>query len=490
MTWPNPAALVRPGPGNLFVTTLGFLFLLILGGRTLAEQISVYGLALAPSDRLLCWAAAGVGCVLGAAVGKVPAFFQGALPRPSLSSVATAILILGFLGSSGSALLWYALPHGVLRPALIGLGLIYSGALTFSLTQAWPTLVHHALTLGVVSWTLRPHALVLSAFAFCGLLVTLSRGEVSYAPGVLALGCAGICAQLELVRLYLEGQRPRRRRLRSAFALALAATGWLVWLSGKLPFAEREAHSGQVLYASGDQNSQRFVLSSHRAGLEVYVDRRIQHAALDSERYFDALTHFVGPDVRSVLLIGPGSGDSEMRLLSSPGLERLVLVTPSRELAQVISQVSALRTSGRRWLDDPRLTVIEAEALPWLENSVERFDRIIADVPVPLDYRSGKHFTRYFVAQLEAHLESGGEALLPAFSPSQMPAAHAAVLALVPHSQRGALSARFPTLGDWTFVTFARRAPEEFERPPPEGLSTLSAPLVGEYFREELSLAR
>lgn len=485
MTWPSPAGLVRPGPSNLFGTTLGLVCFWLLGGRTLSEQIYVYGLALETHDRALSFVPVVVGVAIGALLGKPVGALGGVLPAASLTSLSRSVWVLGLLGCFGSALLWYALPHGLLKLALCVHSASYGAALAFSVAHAWPTVLRHALDLGLVSWVLQPHALVGWAVVYGVLLVSLGRGEVSYAPGVLGLVSAGLVLQLEVVRLYLSRLSPRRIQLRLATLLALTAAGSLVWMSTKVPFKEREAHSGQVLYASGDQNSQRFVFASHRAGLELFVDGRIHHSALDSARTLDVQTRFVGPSARQVLLIGPGSGTLETRLLGEASLERLLVLTPSRELAEVSRNLPALQSAP--WLDDPRVSLVEAEAMPWLDENSERFDRIIADVPVPLDQRSSKHFTRYFVDQLLVHLTPQGAALLPAFSPSRMPDTHGAVLMLVEHLPHRVQLARLPSLGDWTFVSFTRPVAGA-PIPLPDGLSTLHAPLVGEFFRDELFL--
>jgi spermidine synthase len=53
---------------------------------------------------------------------------------------------------------------------------------------------------------------------------------------------------------------------------------------------------------------------------------------------------------------------------------------------------------------DPRVTVVNGDAMPWLENSHDKYDSVIIDFPDPNNFALGKLYTTRFYRVLAQHL--------------------------------------------------------------------------------------
>ncbi len=464
----------------LFIHALTLLAAAVLGTELLHSQMKLYGLLLSADREWIHWillfGAAGLG--LWRALARPVSFplLAGGLLAWALSTTLSASVVLV---SVPRGWLWFSLP---------ALCAAQSAALCLTVVAAWRTLALPALQLGLVSWAVRPTVLVPFCGLFAALLVGLSRAGIAYYPAVLGLLLSGLLAQLHAVRRYLQRVPLSVSYVRAALLTTLVAAASLVGVSQQLPLEERRAYAGQVLYATGDQNSQRVVLATHAAGVEIFVDHRIHLSALDASRYYEALSGGLSDHDQQVLLLGPGSGLWASRLQRHAELKQLVVVTPSLELADLVQHSPGLAGLVGNWRDAPGIELVQDEFMPFLTHTAQRFDLILADLPAPIDHRASKHYTRRFVELLTQHLRPSGRAVLPAFSPSRTPEAHAAVLEMLSGYAFELRIASLPSLGDWAFVVLHATAAEQRPDAALAPLSTLHTQSIGYLFRQEYAL--
>jgi len=199
----------------------------------------------------------------------------------------------------------------------------------------------------------------------------------------------------------------RLTRLRCAIVLALLAIG----LAGAHRFTlavEEEIFSDEIVYAK-DSPYQRIVLTRGRGSFQLFLNGNLQFSSVDEYRYHEALVHpafSVKPDAKRVLVCGGGDGLAVREILKHPGVEQVVLVDLDPAMTQMATQMPMMRELNQGALLDPRVKVVNADAMVWIaEDRSERpFDIAIVDFPDPNAYALGKLYTTRFYKLLKRRL--------------------------------------------------------------------------------------
>lgn len=379
--------------------------------------------------------------------------------------LAAALLGVGWGELLGALAGWYGFGGGWLVGGLSGataLGAFSLGAALALLTGRW---LRAAVALGLAATLTHPLvALVAWLSVGLGASLLLTLGTLR-APLLLAALLAVLAVQSLQVLGWLGAAVSQRARrwVRWGSGLTLVSAVALFALSLRwLPRWEHELHPNDVVWASIDDD-RRIVVTSGQDTLELFVDGRWRGSSAAEARYFDALTAQLPAQARRVLLLGGGTGRAEARLLAHEGVTELVSVCPEPGLFELVTRSAWGRAQGLdRLRRDPRLTLLEDEALPWLlsEPAQPRWDAIVVDLPEPTVARHGMHYTRFFYRQLALRLAEGGvltQATFSAFRSPEMVAnvrATAEAAGLVTRVVRAAV----PTAGEQSFLVAARRA--------------------------------
>ncbi|MFX5634591.1 polyamine aminopropyltransferase, partial [Acinetobacter baumannii] len=73
-------------------------------------------------------------------------------------------------------------------------------------------------------------------------------------------------------------------------------------------------------------------------------------------------------------------------------------------MTQAFRQRPELVALNKGALSDPRVTIINADAAVWLQNSTQTFDLAIVDFPDPSSFALGKLFSVPFYGVLKKHI--------------------------------------------------------------------------------------
>ncbi len=145
-------------------------------------------------------------------------------------------------------------------------------------------------------------------------------------------------------------------------------------------------------------------------GRMLLLDGKIQSAEYDEYIYHEALVHpamlmFENP--RSVLIVGGGEGATLREVFKYKTVEKLVMVDLDREVVGLCQQHMEKWHQGS--FADERLELHFMDAREYLENSKEKFDIIISDVPEPVENGPAlKLFTKQYFELISKRLNSNG----------------------------------------------------------------------------------
>ena len=196
-------------------------------------------------------------------------------------------------------------------------------------------------------------------------------------------------------------------RLRCAVILLLLGLG----LVGAHKFTlamEEEIFSDEIVYAK-DSSYQRIVMTRGRGSFQLFLNGNLQFSSADEYRYHEALVHppfAVNPGAKRVLVCGGGDGLAVREILKHPGVERVVLVDLDPAMTDMAAQMPLMRELNGAALQDPRVRVVNADAMIWIaEDRTEApFDVVIVDFPDPNAYALGKLYTTRFYKLLKRRL--------------------------------------------------------------------------------------
>lgn len=145
-------------------------------------------------------------------------------------------------------------------------------------------------------------------------------------------------------------------------------------------------------------------------GRSLVLDGKTQSTEVDEFVYHEALVHPVmiaHPNPKSVFVAGGGEGATIREALVHESVTSVVMVDIDQEVVELCKE--HLPNHHRGAFDDPRLKLVHGDALEYLENTDERFDIVIIDVPDPLEVGPAYLlFTQEFYSLLRDRLNPGG----------------------------------------------------------------------------------
>jgi spermidine synthase len=208
-------------------------------------------------------------------------------------------------------------------------------------------------------------------------------------------------------------------RLRCAAVLALLAVG--LAFAGRFTLAvEEEVFADDIVYAR-DSAYQRIVLTRGRGSFQLFLNGNLQFSSADEYRYHEALVHpafGLRPDAKRVLICGGGDGLAAREVLKHPSVQEVVLVDLDPAMTDMARRQPMVRQLNGAALDDPRVKVVNADAMVWLqETSGPPFDLAFVDFPDPNTYALGKLYTSRFYRLLQRRLTEEAMVTVQSTSP-------------------------------------------------------------------------
>ena len=171
--------------------------------------------------------------------------------------------------------------------------------------------------------------------------------------------------------------------------------------------AERIGH----VFFSGRTPYQEVVVQDGAAfGRSLVLDGKTQSTEVDEFVYHEGLVHpamISHPAPTSVFVAGGGEGATIREVLKHNAVESVVMVDIDSKVVDLCREY--LPNHHRGSFDDPRVRLVCADALAYLESTSERFDIVIIDVPDPLEAGPAYLlFTQEFYSLIRDRLRSGG----------------------------------------------------------------------------------
>ena len=305
------------------------------------------------------------------------------------------------------------------------------------------------------------------------LVPNLGLSRTSLAFGLL--NCVVAVLSTIVLRDLLPRATSARLRLKAALVGAALCAGF-VYAERAVQLAEQGFYADPIVYAK-QTPYQRIVLTQNAKSVQLFLNGNLQFSSTDEYRYHEALVHpafAVAETHRRVLVLGGGDGLALREVYRYPEVEAVTLVDLDPGVTKIAREVSAIRRLNLGALDDPRTTLVNADAMVWLnrQDDSEPYDVIVIDFPDPNNFSLGKLYTRQFYRTLQRVMHSGSAVVVQSTSPLYARQSFWCVERTIASSglHTAPYHATVPSFGEWGFIL---AMPTPFESPERLGVSGL-----------------
>lgn len=201
-------------------------------------------------------------------------------------------------------------------------------------------------------------------------------------------------------------------RGRAVLVIGLLAAGFIK-ADTLTKLAEEDLFEHEIVYAKTSKY-QRIVITKGNAGFRLFLNGHLQFHSSDEYRYHEALVHpamlaATNPQAATrglrVLVLGGGDGLGVREILKHPSVKSVTLIDLDPAMTNLYREYKPLRKLNGDSLSDPRVSIINRDAMLWLEETdAQPFDAAIIDFPDPNTFSLGKLYTRRFYRLLKRRL--------------------------------------------------------------------------------------
>jgi spermidine synthase len=207
-------------------------------------------------------------------------------------------------------------------------------------------------------------------------------------------------------------------RVRAGIVITLLFAG-MIGANSLTSLAEDGLYADDIIYTHTSPY-QRILITHNHAGFQLFLNGNLQFSSADEYRYHEALVHpalLLSGAPKRVLVMGGGDGLALREILKYKNVESVTLVDLDPAMTGLWKAFPPLAELNQHSYSDPRVHVINEDAMIWLENKVEPFDAAIVDFPDPNTFALGKLYTTRFYKLLRARLREDAGVSIQCTSP-------------------------------------------------------------------------
>ena len=244
-------------------------------------------------------------------------------------------------------------------------------------------------------------------------------------------------------------------RLRAAAAIAVLVVAF-VNARQLTQLSEDETFADDIVYATSSPY-QRIVITRGKSGFHLFLNGNLQFSSADEYRYHEALVHPAlssVPSPRHVLILGGGDGLALREVLKYPSVQDVTLVDLDRKMTTLSETFPLLGALNHHSFRDPRVRVINGDAMVWLAQNRQFFDAAIVDFPDPNSFALGKLFTTRFYQLLRNRLTPDAAVAVQCTSPLFARRSYWCIIRTIEaaHFYVRAYQTTVPSFGVWGFA--------------------------------------
>ena len=380
-------------------------------------------------------------------------------------------LILGLIGGSSAALLFFAFAHVQSFRVLLYSQVCIVGTLVG---------LEIPLLLRILKDRFEFKELVSKVFTFdyVGALVASLLFPLLLVPHLglvrssFLFGMLNVAVAIWALYLFRQDLHWASIMKGTSFVVLAVLLAGFVYSEKLVAFSESSVYDDEIIFAKSSPY-QRIVITRSPKGFSLFLNGHLQFNSRDEYRYHEALVH-VGlqgiNNPRQVLVLGGGDGMAVREVLKYPSVERIDLVDLDPDVTQLFSTNEALAKLNSGALQSPKLRIINQDAFIWLRDNQQKYDFVVVDFPDPSNFSVGKLYTTTFYELLNKSIADKGAVVVQSTSPYVAPKSFWCIdrtlqsvgFSTVPYH------AYVPSFGEWGFILASHQAFKTPETFPPD----------------------
>ncbi len=301
------------------------------------------------------------------------------------------------------------------------------------------------------------------AFDYIGALVASLMFPIFLVPRLglvrtsLAFGLCNAAVGLwgtRLLKPILKGSA-RGLQWRAVLVMAVLILG-LIKADSLTTLAEDRLFTNPIVYTE-TSHYQRIVMTQDDAGFQLFLNGNLQFNSSDEYRYHESLVHpafSLVSQPRRILILGGGDGLAVREILRYPGIESVTIVDIDPAMTGLSSAFPPLARLNGNSLKDPRVQIVNDDAMIWIESVREIFDIAIVDFPDPNTFALGKLYTTRFFRLLRQRLSDNSIVAMQCTSPLMARRSYWCIIKTLESAgfRTAPYHATVPSFGEWGFV--------------------------------------
>ncbi|CAN2040262.1 Polyamine aminopropyltransferase 2 [Candidatus Magnetomoraceae bacterium gMMP-15] len=287
-------------------------------------------------------------------------------------------------------------------------------------------------------------------FAF----VALPYLGLTYTPIVLG-SINFLVASLILLSFFYLVKRKKIQII--AFFMTFIILSCLFIFAGPIiRFGEQSKYKDKVIYAK-QTPYQKIVITRWKEYYWLYLNGQEQFSSFDEEKYHEPLVHpamKLSANNKNVLILGGGDGLALREIFKYKNVNSVTLVDMDRDMTNLARSHPVLLEINHGSMNDPRLKIVNQDAVSFLEKDSQLYGVIIIDLPDPDTIDLMHVYSLNFYRLIRQHLIRGGIVVTQATSPyfagkaflCIMKTMNKAGFSLLPYHNH------IPTMGEWGWL--------------------------------------
>ncbi|MDQ7024302.1 MAG: polyamine aminopropyltransferase [Anaerolineae bacterium] len=298
------------------------------------------------------------------------------------------------------------------------------------------------------------------------LLPLLGVTQTAFLMGLFNVLVAALC--LHTFRRKLSPTWTSRLWIASGIAAAIMLIG-AVASTDVVRYLEQQLYASNIIYTE-QTPYQRIVMTSSGRDFRLYLNGNLQFSSIDEYRYHEVLVHPVMSIPRSherILVLGGGDGFVARELLKYEDVQEIIVVDLDPSITELAVNSPILQRLTLNSMTDSRVTIVNADAYRYIQESDELFNVIIIDLPDPNNESLSKLYSDTFYRLLQQRLTPDGAFVTQATSPYFARRSFWIIANTIESTglQSIALHTYVPTFGEWGFIIGTPRTPPELTVP-------------------------
>ncbi|MHB8125010.1 MAG: spermidine synthase [Desulfitobacteriaceae bacterium] len=202
-------------------------------------------------------------------------------------------------------------------------------------------------------------------------------------------------------------------------------------------------------------NSEQKITFVEDGQFYVYVNGSEMFSTTEEEnKYAEALIHVpmaVAQKRERILIVGSGGGITTREALLYPEVNEITAVDIDATIMDYGKNLEPIVRFNKGSLNNPKVRTVIQDGRIFLENSLEKWDVIIIDIPEPTSSHPelGRLFSVEFYNTLKEHLEPGGVITVACSVSSEMPSYYWAIQATIKAAGFYTLPYHFDYIVEW-----------------------------------------